>query len=94
MRSASKFKPRATCSSVSVTSSDIGTFSCKFYVSYRYRIEINGKPHMRLASNAQSCTLIKCKPGKTYKIVLVALTCTEEVKKERRKRVRQSGTEY
>ena len=52
-----------------------------------YRIEINGKPHMRLASNAHSCTLIKCKPGKTYKIVLVALTCTEDVKKERRKRV-------
>ena len=52
-----------------------------------YRIEINGKPHMRLSANAQSCTLIKCKSGKTYQIVLVALTCTEEVKKERRKRV-------
>lgn len=51
-----------------------------------YRLEINGKPHMRLVSNAQSCTLVKCKSGKKYKIVLVALTCTEEVKKERRRK--------
>ena len=43
---------------------------------------------MRLASNAQSCTLVKCKGGKRYKIVLVALTCTEEVKKERRRRAK------
>ena len=53
-----------------------------------YRLEINGKPHMRLASSAQSCTLVKCKPGKSYKIVLVALTCTEEVKKERKRRAK------
>lgn len=52
-----------------------------------YRLEINGKPHMRLAPTAQSCTLIKCKPGKTYKVVLVALTCTEEVKRERKRKV-------
>ena len=52
-----------------------------------YRLEINGKPHMRLVSAAQSCTLVKCKPGKTYKIVLVALTCTDDVKKERKRRV-------
>jgi hypothetical protein len=52
-----------------------------------YRLEINGKPHMRLAPTAQSCTLIKCKPGKTYRIVLVALTCTEEVKRERKRKV-------
>lgn len=52
-----------------------------------YRLEINGKPHMRLVAAAQSCTLVKCRPGKTYKVVLVALTCTDEVKKERRKRV-------
>ncbi|ELT90741.1 hypothetical protein CAPTEDRAFT_219540 [Capitella teleta] len=51
-----------------------------------YRLEINGKPHMRLAPTAQSCTLIKCKPGKTYRIVLVALTCTEEVKRERKRK--------
>ena len=44
-----------------------------------YRLEINGKPHMRLLSSAQSCTLIKCKAGKKYKIELVACTCTEEV---------------
>ncbi len=52
-----------------------------------YRLEINGKPHMRLVSSAQSCTLVKCRPGKTYRIVLVALTCTEDVKKERKRKV-------
>ena len=52
-----------------------------------YRLEINGRPHMRLVSTAQTCTLVKCKPGKTYKIVLVALTCTEDVKKERKRKV-------
>lgn len=52
-----------------------------------YRLEINGRPHMRLVSSAQTCTLVKCKAGKTYKIVLVALTCTEDVKKERKRKV-------
>ena len=52
-----------------------------------YRLEINGKPHMRLVSSAQSCTLVKCKPGKTYRVVLVALTCTDEVRKDRKRRV-------
>ncbi len=52
-----------------------------------YRLEINGKPHMRLSSSAQSCTLVKCKPGKTYNVVLIALTCTEEVKRDRKKMV-------
>ena len=52
-----------------------------------YRLEINGKPHMRLVPTAQSCTLVKCKPGKMYSIVLVALTCTEEVKKDRKRGV-------
>ena len=52
-----------------------------------YRLEINGRPHMRLVSSAQTCTLVKCKPGKTYKIVLVALTCTEDVKKEKKRKV-------
>ena len=31
--------------------------------------------------------MVKCKPGKEYSIVLVALTCTEEVKRERRRKV-------
>ena len=53
-----------------------------------YRLMINDKPHMRLSSSAQSCTLIKCKPGKTYKVVLIAMTCTEEVKRERKKKVK------
>ena len=52
-----------------------------------YRLEVNGKPHVRLSSSAQSCTLVKCKPGKTYSVVLVALTCTEEAKKELRAKV-------
>ena len=55
-----------------------------------YRLMINEKPHMRLSPSAQSCTLIKCKPGKTYKIVLLAMTCTEEVKRERKKRVNRT----
>ena len=52
-----------------------------------YKIEINGKPHMRLAPSAQNCTLIKCKPGKTYNIVLTALTCTEDCRREKKRRV-------
>ncbi|CAH1782616.1 unnamed protein product [Owenia fusiformis] len=49
-----------------------------------YKLEINGKLHMKLGSAAQSCTLTKCRAGRTYNIVLIALTCTEDVKKERR----------
>jgi hypothetical protein len=52
-----------------------------------YKLEINGKLHMRLGPTAQTCTLTKCKPGKTYNIVVTALTCTEEVKKERKRKV-------
>lgn len=52
-----------------------------------YRLEVNGKPHVRLGSSSQSCNLVKCKPGKVYSIMLIALTCMEEVKKERRRRV-------
>ena len=59
-----------------------------------YRLEINGKPHMRLVSSAQSCTLVKCKPGKTYRVVLVALTCTDEVRKDRKKRVSYLDEKY
>lgn len=56
-----------------------------------YRLEINGKPHMRLNPNAKSCTLIRCKNGKTYKVVLVAMTCPEEVKRERRNQYKHEG---
>jgi len=52
-----------------------------------YRLDINGQPHMRLSSGTNECTLIKCRPGKTYSITLVALTCTENAKKARNKKV-------
>ena len=55
-----------------------------------YRLEVNGRPHVRLSSSSQSCNLVKCKPGKVYSVLLVALTCTEDVKKERRRRVSRS----
>lgn len=52
-----------------------------------YRLEINGKTYSCLGPNAQSCSLTKCKPGKQYHIVLVALTCTDDGKKARKKMV-------
>ena len=52
-----------------------------------YRLDINGQPHMRLTPATHECTLIKCRPGKTYSIMLVALTCTENAKKARSKKV-------
>ena len=51
-----------------------------------YRLDINGKPHMQLGPTAQSCTLTKCKSGRNYGISLIAITCTDEVKRERRRR--------
>ena len=56
-----------------------------------YRLEINGRPHMRLRENAQSCTLVKCRGGKTYRVELVACTCTEQAKKERKQRAKKNG---
>ena len=55
-----------------------------------YRLDINGQPHMRLSPATHECTLIKCRPGKTYTISLVALTCTENAKKARAKKVKKS----
>lgn len=55
-----------------------------------YRMEVNGKPHMRLSPATQSCTLVKCKAGKKYKVVLVALTCPSTVLRSRRKDVRKN----
>jgi len=52
-----------------------------------YRLDINGQPHMRLSSATHECTLIKCRPGKTYSLTLVALTCTENAMKARNKKV-------
>jgi len=52
-----------------------------------YRLDINDQPHMRLSPATHECTLIKCRPGKTYSITLVALTCTENAKKARGKKV-------
>ncbi|XP_063446523.1 uncharacterized protein LOC134726026 isoform X8 [Mytilus trossulus] len=51
-----------------------------------YKLEINGKTYSCLGPNSQSCALTKCKPGKKYLINLVALTCTEEGKKERKRK--------
>lgn len=48
-----------------------------------YRLEINGRPHMRLSPGTQQCTLIKCRPGKMYNVGLVALTCPEDIKRTR-----------
>ena len=56
-----------------------------------YRLEINGRPHMRLRENAQSCTLVKCRAGKSYRVELVACTCTEQAKKERKQKAKKGG---
>lgn len=53
-----------------------------------YKLEINGKLQCCLGPAAQSCTLTKCKPGKKYDVTLVALTCTEDAKKERKQKVK------
>lgn len=52
-----------------------------------YRLEINGKLQSCLGPSAQTCTLTKCKAGKTYHVVLVAMTCTEDRHRERREKV-------
>lgn len=52
-----------------------------------YRLDINGQPHMRLSPATHECTLVKCRPGKTYSITLIALTYTENAKKARSKKV-------
>ncbi|XP_048739977.2 uncharacterized protein LOC125654190 isoform X5 [Ostrea edulis] len=51
-----------------------------------YKLEINDRLHSCLGPNAQSCQLTKCKPGKKYQVVLVALTCTDQGKKDRKKK--------
>ncbi|XP_076447663.1 uncharacterized protein LOC143284653 isoform X3 [Babylonia areolata] len=51
-----------------------------------YRLEINGKVQSCLGPQAQTCTLTKCKPGKTYSVVLVAMTCTEDRRRERKEK--------
>ncbi|KAL3853216.1 hypothetical protein ACJMK2_016773 [Sinanodonta woodiana] len=51
-----------------------------------YRLDINGKIYRYLAPSSQTCQLTKCKPGRKYSIVLVALTCTEDGKKERKRK--------
>lgn len=52
-----------------------------------YKLEINGKLHCALGPSEQSCTLTKCKPGKPYQVDLVALTCTDDMRKERKANV-------
>ncbi|KAK3579080.1 hypothetical protein CHS0354_029940 [Potamilus streckersoni] len=51
-----------------------------------YRLDINGKIYRYLAPSSQTCQLTKCKPGRKYSVVLVALTCTEDGKKERKRK--------
>lgn len=50
-----------------------------------YRLYINGKHHMKLDNSAQSVTLTKCKPGKSYEISLVALTSSEAARREKKR---------
>lgn len=50
-----------------------------------YRLYINGKLHMRLDNSAQSLSLTKCKPGKSYDVSLVALTSTEAARREKKR---------
>lgn len=52
-----------------------------------YKLEINGATHCCLGPSSQSCTLKKCRPGKEYNVSLVALTCTEDGRKERKRKV-------
>ena len=59
-----------------------------------YRLEINGKTYCHLGPASQSCQLTKCKPGKLYHVTLVALTCTEQGKKERKRKVRVCCLQY
>lgn len=40
-----------------------------------YRLEVNGIRQRSIAPNDTICTLTKCRPGNTYNIVIVALTC-------------------
>lgn len=50
-----------------------------------YRLYVNGKLHTRLENSAQSITLTKCKPGKSYDVSLVALTSTEAARREKKR---------
>ncbi|GFN84346.1 fibronectin, partial [Plakobranchus ocellatus] len=49
-----------------------------------YKLEINGKLQCCLGPESNLCTLTKCKPGRSYSVVLVAMTCTEEGRKARK----------
>ena len=43
-----------------------------------YRLDVNGTTHCHFTPNTLSCTLTQCEPGKTYNIVLVAMTTTDK----------------
>uniref|UniRef100_A0A1I8ITX6 Fibronectin type-III domain-containing protein n=1 Tax=Macrostomum lignano TaxID=282301 RepID=A0A1I8ITX6_9PLAT len=58
-----------------------------------YRLEINGKPYVSLRPDAQTCRLVKCRPGKLYSIVLVAVSQTDAAKKEARRLRKSRGSE-
>ncbi|XP_014669533.1 PREDICTED: uncharacterized protein LOC106810623 [Priapulus caudatus] len=57
-----------------------------------YRLEVNGQPYTRLGPAMQHCNLTKCKQGKRYSMALVAITCTEQVRKYRRKKSKLSSS--
>lgn len=48
---------------------------------YGYQIKINDELHAQLWPNSNSCTLQKCKPGKKYKVQLIAMSSIQEKKK-------------
>ncbi|XP_059161356.1 uncharacterized protein LOC131944640 isoform X2 [Physella acuta] len=62
-----------------------------------YKLEINGKLQSCFGPDSNSCTLTKCKPGRTYKVVLVAMTCTEQDKinkKQKYKNINSEETDF
>ncbi|KAK6994911.1 fibronectin, partial [Biomphalaria glabrata] len=51
-----------------------------------YKLEINGKLQTCIGPDSTSCTLTKCKPGRNYSVVLVAVSCTAEGRKARKQK--------
>ncbi|CAL1538548.1 unnamed protein product [Lymnaea stagnalis] len=72
---------------VSVVGKDMeGAPKCLRRYLEGYKLEINGKLQCCMGPDSTSCTLTKCKPGRTYNVVLVAMTCTAEGRKARKQK--------
>ncbi|KAH9503746.1 hypothetical protein Btru_066540, partial [Bulinus truncatus] len=72
---------------VTVVGKDIdGNPKCLRRYLQGYKLEINGKLQTCIGPDSTSCTLTKCKPGRNYSVVLVALTCTAEGRKARKQK--------